>query len=205
MIQQTIEYTDVDKGDDDMGWTSYHATHYKNGKIDRKAECDDMWNYDNNGKFTVLKSSMKGSTYYGAIKQNNTGEVFAVIFLTSTDMRDYFNFYYKDMDETMGPYQCDCPKGILDLLTPTDNEMANAWRKSCYERLKAKKSPNTLGKLPVGTVIKFNYNGEERTAYKHPAAYQFKRPFWMMQDKHLYVKQKHIPENYIVVKRGEQI
>lgn len=23
-----------------MGWTSYHASFYKNGKIDRKAECD---------------------------------------------------------------------------------------------------------------------------------------------------------------------
>lgn len=23
-----------------MGWTSYHATHYKRGRVDRKAECD---------------------------------------------------------------------------------------------------------------------------------------------------------------------
>lgn len=23
-----------------MGWTSYHASYYKNGKVDRKAECD---------------------------------------------------------------------------------------------------------------------------------------------------------------------
>ena len=27
-----------------MGWTSYAATHYKNGKIDRKAECDNIFN-----------------------------------------------------------------------------------------------------------------------------------------------------------------
>lgn len=26
-----------------MGWTSYHASFYKNGKIDRKAECGE-WN-----------------------------------------------------------------------------------------------------------------------------------------------------------------
>ena len=24
-----------------MGWTSYRATHYKNGKVDRKAEMDE--------------------------------------------------------------------------------------------------------------------------------------------------------------------
>lgn len=186
-----------------MGWTSYHANFYKNGKVDRKAEIDTMWNDDTSHKFTVLKSSMKGSVYYGAIKQKNTGEVFAVVFLTSTDMKDYFNFSYKDMDETCGPYQCDCPKGILDLLTPTDNEMANAWRETCYERLKAKRNPNTLGRLPVGTVIKYNVGGKEVTAYKHPAGYQFKRPFWMLQNRNLYVKQKHIPSDYVVIQRGE--
>ena len=187
-----------------MGWTSYRATHYKNGKVDRKAEIDAMWNEHNDGRFTVLKSSMKGATYYGAIKQNKTNEVFAVVYLTSTDMKDYFNFSYKDMDETMGPYQCDCPKGILDLLTPTDNEVALRWREACREKLKAKKSDNSLSKLPIGSVIKFdNYDGTEMMAYKHPPAYQFKRPFWMIKGKHQYVKLKNIPENYVVIQRGE--
>ena len=187
-----------------MGWTEYHATHYKNGKVDRKAEIDAMWNDDISGKFTVLKSSMRGSTYYGAIKQNNTEEVFAVVFLTSTDMKNYFNFSYKDMDETYGPYQYDCPKGILDLLTPTNNEVALKWRETCRERLKAKQDKNSLSKLPVGTVIKFdNYDGKKITAYNKPPAYKFKRPFWMLQGKHSYIKLKHIPENYVVIQRGE--
>ena len=52
-----------------MGWTSYHAEHYKNGKIDRKAECDAYFLEGlNRGHFDVLKSSMVGSTYYAAIK-----------------------------------------------------------------------------------------------------------------------------------------
>ena len=58
------------------------------------------------------------------------------------------------MDESCGPGQCDCPNSILDLLSPTDNEYANEWRKACYENIAKKKNKNCLSKLPVGTVIK---------------------------------------------------
>ena len=157
-----------------MGWTSYRATYYKNGKIDRKAECDAYFMEGlNRGHYKVLKSAMVGSTYYAAVQailksagKDENGEykyepipenerrTFGVVFLTSTDRKDYFNFAYKDMDESCGPCQCDCPKGILDLLSPTDNEWALNWRKACYENIAKKKNPNTLNKLPVGSVIK---------------------------------------------------
>ena len=142
-----------------MGWTEYHAGYYKNGKVDRKAELDSMYNWeDENRKCEVLKSSMVGSTYYAAVKSlnktNGFERVCAAICLTSTNSKDYFNFAYKDMDETCGPYKYDCPKGILDLLSPTDNEYALEWRKQCYESLAKKKSGNSLSKLPEGSVIK---------------------------------------------------
>ena len=142
-----------------MGWTEYHATHYKNGKVDRKAELDAMYNWeDENRKVEVLKSSMVGSTYYAAVKSCNKANgyerVGAAVCLTSTNQKDYYNFAYKDMDETCGPYKYDCPKGILDLLSPTDNEYALEWRKQCYDSIAKKKNPNSLGKLPVGTIIK---------------------------------------------------
>lgn len=142
-----------------MGWTEYHASYYKNGKVDRKAEMDNMFNWeDENRKCEVLKSSMVGSTYYAAVKSLNKTNgyecVWAAICLTNTNIREYFNFAYKDMDETCGPYKYDCPKGILDLLSPTENEYALEWRKQCYENLAKKKNPNGLNKLPVGTVIK---------------------------------------------------
>ena len=150
-----------------MGWTSYNASNYKIIKgrrvVDRKAEMDELFKNEDsyNGKYHMknLKSAMVGSTYYAAIErveienpENRT--VGAVICLTSMDMKDHFNFAYKDMDETMGPYQYDCPKGILDLLTPTDNEYANNWRQKCYENHTKKKDPNALKNLPVGTQIK---------------------------------------------------
>ncbi len=165
-----------------MGWTSYHATHYKwIGKgtkrsyvVDRKAECDAYFMEGlNRGHYNVLKSSMVGSTYYAAVQgikrclgKNENGEwqyedvpenertTFGVVFLTSTDVRDYHNFSYKDMVESCGPYSHDCPKGILDLLSPTDSEYANEWRRLCYENIAKKNNPNGLNKLPVGTIIK---------------------------------------------------
>ena len=142
-----------------MGWLEYHAEHYKNGKVDRKAEMDSKYNWeDEHLKVEVLKSSMVGSTYYAAVKSfnktNNFECVAAIVCLTSTNNKDYYNFAYKDMDETCGPYQCDCPKGILDLLSPTENEYALEWRKQCYENIAKKRDPNGFNKLPVGTVIK---------------------------------------------------
>ena len=156
-----------------MGWTSYHATHYKNGKVDRKAECDAYFMEGlNRGYYDVLKSSMVGKVYYAAVKplkkydKDNDGnqiivdipineqEVIGVVFLTSTDSKDYYNFSYKEMDETVGPCYYDCPKGILDLLTPTNSEWANNWRTKCREQLEKKKNPNSLNKLPEGTVIR---------------------------------------------------
>jgi hypothetical protein len=207
-----------------MGWTSYHVEPTYNPKakkytVDRKAECDRLFNQDmvtyNDdkviGKFEVIKSYVVGSTYYAAVKRTKFATetepedscVFAAVVLTSVDNKDYHNFSYKDMDETVGPYQYSCPKSILDLLSPTDNEYANAWRERCYEVLKAKKNPNALGNLPIGSQIKYvNHKGEEVVLFKHPAAYQFKRPFWMCMDQDKYVSPKHIPSNYEVIKRG---
>lgn len=174
-----------------MGWTSYHATHYKNGKVDKKAECDAYWIEGlNAGHFEVIKSSMVGNVYYGAIKPllKDEQEVFAVVFLTSVDNKDYFNFSYKDMDETMLPYNFDCPIGILNLLSKTDNECALEWRKKCFEKhnekSKEKKNPNSLKNLPVGSKISFvaeyetkvNNVGDEIILTKVDGYYG--KPYW---------------------------
>lgn len=47
---------------------------------------------------------------------------------------------YKDMDESMGPCECECPERILRLLTPTSHEYALAWRKRCREIIAERKS-----------------------------------------------------------------
>ncbi|MFL9502291.1 hypothetical protein ACJMQP_19695 [Rhodopseudomonas palustris] len=40
--------------------------------------------------------------------------------------------------DTEGPYANFCPKRILDILTPTDDRMAQEWRERCRERLSKK-------------------------------------------------------------------
>ena len=184
-----------------MGWTSYYAERYKNGKIDRRAECDHIFRTELNAAkthmLTLLKSAMVGSTYYAAIEiksisDESDREVFAVVCLTSTKDGE---FYYKDMTETCCPCEQKCPKSILKLLTPTENEYANKWRKGCEEYHSNKKnSPNNL---PVGTKIKCTIGGKEKILLKHPAAYQFKTPFWY--DGKGYIPKSRIPKNYEIV------
>lgn len=189
-----------------MGWTNYHAIHYnESGKIDRKAECDSRINYEEESRSCkVLKSAMRGSTYYAAVEYTNeeTGEheVFAAIFLTRTTMRDYYNFWYKDMDETCGPFECDCPKGILDLLTETDSEWANEWRKKCRERLKGKTPKQMLSKLPIGTTIEIDRNGKIIRLTKMPPRYQFKTPWWYNAESNTYMPKKALSNiSYTVI------
>ena len=215
-----------------MGWTSYHATHYKNGKIDRKAECDAYFMEGlNRGYYDVLKSSMVGSTYYAAVKPLkrygkdvggneiivdipiNEQQVFGVVFLTSTDSKDYYNFSYKDMDETVGPCYYDCPKGILNLLSPTDSEWANNWRAKCRETLEQKKNVNSLSKLPIGSIIQVTMPFDTRFFKKGDVVKLEKRANWYSNRSAWYVIQmsikftaglmKQLEGHYEVIRRGE--
>ncbi len=208
-----------------MGWTSYNATYYKNGKIDRKAECDAYFMEGlNKGHFKVLKSAMVGSVYYAAVtnlkrcvKENGEyvmsngeyvredvpeeeREVWAAIFLTKTDMKDYYNFYYKDMSEDMLPGYYDCPKGILDLLSPTENENALEWRKKCREQLEKKKNGNSISKLPIGTkVVWTRWDGTEMTLIKREPYAQFKTWWWQIEGERKYIQKKLVTEENIKI------
>lgn len=184
-----------------MGWTSYNVpTTYDLKKrrytIDRKAECDKLYNGDN---FEVLKSAMVGSTYYAAIRAKRSNEVFATVVLTHTNMSDYWNFSYKDMDETCGPCESKCPMSILKLLTETDSEYAKAWRQRCYDNLKKP----SLSKLPVGSKIKFEGFNGERTLIKMAPAYQFKTNWWLIEGQNKYFPKAHIPDNWELVTEKE--
>lgn len=183
-----------------MGWTFQNATRYKkNGEVDRKAEVDDLYAFeDENVKVSVLKSRMVGSTYYGAIKVEENGEttVHGSVVLTSSD-KPSFNFGYKAMSETSGPFSYDCPKSILDLLSPTTNENALEWRRACREKLAKPK----LCDLPVGSVVEYELNGRTFRLTKMAPAYQFKRTWWYRAETGTYVPSRRIPEGWKLVDR----
>lgn len=118
-----------------MGWTYYRATNYRNGKIDRLAECRYEFGKQPNYA-TIVKDALVGTTYYAAMKCSETGEIWALIVRTSINNGE---FGYKDMSEDMEPYYYDCPISILKLLSPTNNEMANQWRYKCRMRCQQKR------------------------------------------------------------------
>ena len=89
-------------------------------------------------KSKVLRSALLSMrVYYAAIErvQSTTGQrqVWAAICLVRYNPRDRegYIFGYKDMEESMGPCERDCPERILDLLTPTDAQYALRWRADC--------------------------------------------------------------------------
>lgn len=207
-----------------MGWTSYNATYYKNGKVDCKAECDNYFNHDDG--YEVLKSQMVGSVYYAAVKKvgkhYSTGQdnykkvdlpidkqyVFAAVFLTSIDNNDYYNFSYKAMDESEGSCETRCPVSILKLLMPKDSELANEWRKCWWQNIemqkKKRKDPHALTNLSYGSVISFEINNKNYLAVKRVPAYQFKRAWWQNTETNNYIPLKYIPEHFKVVSIGTE-
>jgi len=132
-----------------MGWTFTHKTKDQSVKQFFEKEFN-----GEHGK--VLDCAVKNRAAYIAFERaNGSGrrKVFALVCLLSYRPRDHFNFGYKDMDETMGPFECDCPERILDLLTDTDDETAGRWRKRCRENLDKGK---VVSALTPGTVIEFD-------------------------------------------------
>jgi hypothetical protein len=74
-----------------------------------------------------------GGIFYAAVREEASGEVWALVVLTTG--RAGSRFGWKEMDESQGPAPCECPTHILDLLSSTTNEHALEWRARCRVRL----------------------------------------------------------------------
>jgi len=122
-----------------MGWTYSH----KNKGISVKDFFSEEFNFKRNEKtLKVIDCFATISEAYLAMETSteNSREVFAVVCRIHYNSKEYFNFGYKDMDETMGPYYYNCPERILNLLTPTTSQYAIEWRKKCREKIERKKA-----------------------------------------------------------------
>lgn len=74
-----------------------------------------------------------GGTFYAAVREKLSDEVWALV--VATTGRPGSSFGWKEMEESMGPVESECPTEILDLLSPTTEEHALAWRARCRARL----------------------------------------------------------------------
>lgn len=112
-----------------------------------------------------LATATIGGTFYAAARSKDQFEegamaaaVFAIVCKVDRATRgsnpyDGCNFWYKPMDETVGPVESRAPAKILDLLTPTDSEWANEWRVRCRVNLEVKARAKDV---KVGTKIRFS-------------------------------------------------
>jgi hypothetical protein len=100
--------------------------------------------------------------YYAAVEHvrhaTNEREVWAAVCLVKYNPRDREGciFGYKDMSESMGPCEAECPESILDLLTPTDSHYAREWRARCRENAAARRALLTRPSPRPGQFIVFD-------------------------------------------------
>lgn len=73
---------------------------------------------------------------YTAVR-HSSGYVFAGITLIDYRPKEFLNLGTKEMDETGGPYYCNCPIYILNLLTDLTESYpyAERWRQKCFRNL----------------------------------------------------------------------
>lgn len=113
-----------------MGWTNLHRD-----KGLTNAEFFQRELFPSGNSIILPGSTTIGGTFYAAVKtvgpeHGTVGEVWALVVLTQWT-RDWFNFTYKEMSETMGPGDEQAPLSLLNKLTETDHEYALAWRSQC--------------------------------------------------------------------------
>ena len=145
-----------------MGWL-FMSRHHMRGFHSPKAYLDDQLTSapdparGRTQGYRVLKSVWSGSEYYAAIEYyDDAGHVepaFAVICLVRWNPKSASgeHFGYKDMDESAGPCEANCPASVLDLLGPPRNEYAAEWRQRCRQRLSLLRRP----KPEVGDLLIF--------------------------------------------------
>lgn len=192
-----------------MGWIFYNIERDEQGRVPVKKECDRIINAEPSK--CVLASSMYGSTYYAAVKDCDSDSVFGMVVLTYKGNDLHGNFGFKAMDETCGPYHYDCSQKILDLLTPTNDLWANAWRESCRERLEQKRKSKEISKLASGTVIKVtipydmeDYCKGEQVILTKLYLTKAKSAKWVDPVKYKYFASTFVAKtDYTIVKKGK--
>lgn len=140
-----------------MGWITFHSN------VSAKDYFINMFKDETN--YELVDIAIKNfRTAFLAVKDKKKDYVFAMIYLLHRAPNSYYNFGYKDMSEFCGPGATDCPKRILDKLSPIEEIIAKKdanpndiiytwakdWRKSCYHTIELNKA------LKKGKVIKLS-------------------------------------------------
>ena len=109
-----------------MGWTTIR---HSGDVIKDLYKC--MIGHDEN--FEILEHSLKKNVIYTETKNKKRNIIYAEVFLYSIKDRE---ISFKGLTEFSGPYNYNCPKKILKMLSPTDDIYALEWRRKCSLSLK---------------------------------------------------------------------
>jgi hypothetical protein len=172
-----------------MGWL-YHSDPIDDPLAYLKAK----YNYDcDTHTLQTLDGARVRNTVYLAVKSTvkNSGQsfVFAAVILISNTKKHGFG--YKDMDESMGPSQCDCPQRIIRLLSPVTDiprpSYTAEWRARVAawhdERRQQRQRRNSLrigSTVTLQTAVRFP-GGATATAFC-VAYYRRKTPIFLSLD-----------------------
>jgi len=104
----------------------------------------------------ILESATRDLTeFYAAVENTQTGVKFGVVTLIRFTRDDYYNFYYKDMDESMGPGYVRAGRKVMEALEGSEptNDYAKTWREDCWKYIaKMEARP----KVRRGDMVVFN-------------------------------------------------
>ena len=164
-----------------MGWTSVNKP--------KGMSLDEF--FDKEFKCDSLKLIGKGYTknlseYYRACYNVEKGVYFALVCKIHFG-KGYYNFSYKDMDESENPYFYNCPKRIMDIIERSQpvNDMSKEWRMKVHKVLDTKltkgkvitfKKPLDFGEFSENT---FRYLGNNKfRSMSHGGVYTI--PKWLV-------------------------
>lgn len=155
----------------------------------------------------IIKVSAVGTTVYAAMedieKESGKRTVSAVVFPTAFEtINGCHDFYYKWIGESAGPNENECPACILKLLTPTDSEWANHWRKECWENVTKRSERIRIGKLPVGTKIRTDVDTYTKT-YAYTKNSRGRRELWIGSNGRYNFLTRILKNEYTVIQVGE--
>lgn len=114
-----------------MGWTFFNATGKPSDILTREFTQKPSEKYLS--EFKVIDQATRGNTWYAVIQSTNPEGIVRVYGMVCLFTFRRGNFGYKEIGEECGPYQCQAPLRIvnlLDKLSPSECGYNLKWRQS---------------------------------------------------------------------------
>lgn len=142
-----------------MGWTGTHRNHgqsllefFKEEFEGPRHEILDLATVNRNTCYILMRH--KAYNHFGF---HYPEYLFCAVVLLKFAPKAYYNIYYKDLDESVGPCESECPERILKAIAPypPSNKWAWDWRQRCWNNIKRRQS---RPKFQIGDVLEFKHS-----------------------------------------------